>query len=374
MKIFSVIIIAFALISSCSPIQKSPQEIQESSKQDILEVGKLQQQVQQQQQTIYDLQAQQDILQIQAKRDYYYSLARQYEAMAEQQLQLARQYEALAQQILGRGYATREDNLNRTLYWSQADECRRIAAEYQRQASLYRSNALANPTTALPSPSPKPAPTPTSVPPPTPNPTKPDSLPGLIGWWSGDGNTSDMALGNNAILRNGATYSPGIFGQAFSLESKNSFVEVPHSNSLNPGNITVECWFKIMGATPEWSALIKKAGNNGYALEMASPNQINFYVFTENWHRTPPFTVSTDTWYHVAGTYDGSYIKLYVNGALAGQSPASGSIAPSSSSLRIGSDPAYPVDSNRMFNGLIDEVKIYNRALDAHEIKTNYGL
>jgi hypothetical protein len=73
----------------------------------------------------------------------------------------------------------------------------------------------------------------------------------------------------------------------------------------------------------------------------------------------------------VAGVYDGSTIRLYVNGVLVGSpTPAPGSIVASGNDLELGSDPSNP---DRLFNGLIDEAALYSRALSDQEIQTIYN-
>jgi hypothetical protein len=75
----------------------------------------------------------------------------------------------------------------------------------------------------------------------------------------------------------------------------------------------------------------------------------------------------TNTWTYLSETYDGSAVRLYVNGNLVSSAPASGSIASSSNPLQIGGDSIY----GQYFNGLIDEVRVYNTALTQAQIQTD---
>jgi hypothetical protein len=77
-------------------------------------------------------------------------------------------------------------------------------------------------------------------------------------------------------------------------------------------------------------------------------------------------TLSTDTWHHVVFVADGSYLKLFVNGELNNEAPQTITLAVNLEPVRI-SKPG-----NRVIDGTIDEVKIYNRALSADEIKADY--
>ena len=83
--------------------------------------------------------------------------------------------------------------------------------------------------------------------------------------------------------------------------------------------------------------------------------------------------VNDGQWHHVAGVYDGANMFLYVDGTLDVSQPATGSIAQNSAPLRIGANASDGEDgTGYYFNGLIDEVSIYNRALTASEIQAIY--
>ena len=74
-----------------------------------------------------------------------------------------------------------------------------------------------------------------------------------------------------------------------------------------------------------------------------------------------------NTWTHLAGTYDGSVMRLYVNGIQAGTFSVSGNMATSNSPLRIGGNNVWP----EFFSGKIDEIRIYNRSLTQAEIQSD---
>jgi hypothetical protein len=76
-----------------------------------------------------------------------------------------------------------------------------------------------------------------------------------------------------------------------------------------------------------------------------------------------------NTWTHLAATYDGSSLRLYVNGSLAAERATSGVLATSSRPLRIGHNDV----NGGVFLGRIDEVRVYARALTAQEIQADMG-
>jgi hypothetical protein len=76
-------------------------------------------------------------------------------------------------------------------------------------------------------------------------------------------------------------------------------------------------------------------------------------------------------WTHLAGTYDGAYLRLYVNGVLARSVPRTGPIFASTGPLRIGGSSIVTPWGNQYFAGRIDEVRIYGRALSTEEIQAD---
>jgi Concanavalin A-like lectin/glucanases superfamily len=77
--------------------------------------------------------------------------------------------------------------------------------------------------------------------------------------------------------------------------------------------------------------------------------------------------LATGVWTHIAATYDGANLRFYVNGALVATKAQTGAMAPSTGPLWIGNNTVY----NEPYSGLIDEVRVYNRALSATEIATD---
>src|SRR5205085_562953 len=73
--------------------------------------------------------------------------------------------------------------------------------------------------------------------------------PNMVSWWPGDGNATDIQGGNNGTLQNGATFAPGMVGQAFSFDGVNDFVNAPSTASLNLTTaVTVDAW--VNATTP----------------------------------------------------------------------------------------------------------------------------
>ena len=195
----------------------------------------------------------------------------------------------------------------------------------------------------------------------------------LAGWWAGEGNTLDSAGTNHAGPFNIPTYSPGIVGQAFKFNGQ-QYLLILNRPPLNPTtNLTLEAW--VNPTLPDSAPIIKKGGEgaspaHGYSLEFTNNGVALGIYLTNGWIYSANAPIPLNQWSHVAGTYDGAHLTIYVNGAPVGNPvPASGLIIPSGNQLHISHDPAA---SSRIFTGLIDEPSVYGSALSAMDIQSIY--
>ncbi len=224
-------------------------------------------------------------------------------------------------------------------------------------------------------------PTPTDTATPTPSPTStvlPTCVPapaGLVSWWAGEGNANDIVGTNHGTLQNGVTFAPGMVEQAFSFDGTASYVRIPDDPSLGPVNaMTLDAWIKPEAPLHTYAPIVKKAGNNsGYALEFVGSNNVSFWVYLtgRGWTSSASAPVPLGVWSHVAGVYDGTAVSLYLNGERVGLTSASGSIVVSDQALNLGRDP---INTDRLYHGLIDEVELFNRAVSASEIQAIYAV
>jgi len=214
-------------------------------------------------------------------------------------------------------------------------------------------------------------------------PTNCDPAPsGLVAWWPGEGNADDVVGTNNGILQGGMSFGPGEVGQGFVFNGSNGYVSVPSSPSITPtGPFTVEGWINYRGLNPQWNGLdiIAKGQDIEGAIDWAltvSPNRkLRPHVQVGgNWVYFDCNTVlNTGIWYHVALVYDGAHLLGYVNGTLDGSQSVSGTLQATDNPLRIGAyAPVNGTVSKAFFNGMIDELSIYNRALLSNEIAAIY--
>jgi Concanavalin A-like lectin/glucanases superfamily len=157
-----------------------------------------------------------------------------------------------------------------------------------------------------------------------------------------------------------------------SFNGTNASVTVADSNSLDlTTGMTLEAWLNPTTSTGWVDAFGKETTDDVvYALYSSTPaNRPTGYirrggVFSQAGAISP---LTLNNWTHVATTYDGATLRFYVNGTQIGSTAATGPIDASSGVLRIGANSIF----GEYFKGLIDEVRIYNRALTAAQITTD---
>ncbi len=210
------------------------------------------------------------------------------------------------------------------------------------------------------------------------------ALLGTVGWWKGDGNANDSTGANNGALQGGATFAPGLFGQAFSFNGNGQYVSIATGTNIPVGDspYTLSAWFK---ADSYVNALNSVEGIIGYgnygtvnqvnALRLASdlfPNSLGFRHYW--WGNDLDVSANlspTGAWYYVTATYDGTYRRIYLNGSQIAQDQPGPHSVPNASNFAIGlTAPFY----NEYFNGLIEQAAIFNRAITSTEIQKIYQL
>lgn len=175
---------------------------------------------------------------------------------------------------------------------------------------------------------------------------------------------------NQVTLKKVSRTSSGKFGLALSFNGSNSLVTVNDSASLDLTNaMTLSAWVHPTSWASGWKTVLQqeRSGGLAYALNANShTNQFNTTVPIGSYDRqlNAGSHLPSNTWTHLAATYDGSRQRLYVNGAQCSRS-RSGSLETSTNPLHIGGSPVW---AGQFFQGRVDEVRIYNRALSQMEL------
>ncbi|MFI7701790.1 LamG-like jellyroll fold domain-containing protein [Nonomuraea sp. NPDC049480] len=181
------------------------------------------------------------------------------------------------------------------------------------------------------------------------------------------------ATGNSGTLTNTTWSATGKYGSALSFNGTSSWVTVGDSPSLRlTTGMTLQAWIRPTTVN-SWRTVIMKqyTGDLAYVLSAGSDNNRPHTVIHTTGEVGTGGTASLplDTWSHLTATYDGTTLRLYVNGTQISQRTAGGPIRTDNGVLRIGGNSLW----GEHFNGLIDEVRIYNRALTDAEIQTDMG-
>jgi phosphatidylinositol-3-phosphatase len=186
----------------------------------------------------------------------------------------------------------------------------------------------------------------------------------VVGDSSGNGRTGTVS--------NGTWSASGKYGSALVFNGTSSVVTVADATSLHlTSAMTIEAWVDPSTVTSAWRDVIYK-GNDNYYLEGTSccasggPAAGGTFGALDD-DVEGPSRLTANVWTHLAETYDGATVRLFVNGVQVASKAESGLLATSSNPLQIGGDSLY----GQWFSGLIDEVRVYNTALSAAQIQTD---
>ena len=198
---------------------------------------------------------------------------------------------------------------------------------------------------------------------------------GAISWYRAEGNANDELGNNPGSLKNGTGFGPGEVGQAFDFDGVSRYVDCGTSPSLAPPKITVEFWLYARSVSG-FSHPIARWGNSSstpdsWLFTYPSTGLVSLSLANASGQHAPDVVsnvaVPLNQWHHIAGTYDGSAVMLYVDGQLTGQQSLSGPLNNAASTTSIGGKFA-DGGLNFPFDGRVDEATIYNRALSSTEI------
>ncbi|MBW7862790.1 MAG: hypothetical protein GX580_14825 [Candidatus Hydrogenedens sp.] len=197
---------------------------------------------------------------------------------------------------------------------------------------------------------------------------------GLMAWWSFDEEDGcpvvrDMS-GNRTggYLRN-ARRAPGVDGNA--LVCDGGAVEVPNHPSLSPGEaMTLACWVFTENPAQEDAWMVNRirggATHTGYRLGLCGGYPCFALPQTEwSHHLTSDTALPAGWWVHLAVTYDGRWIRLYMDGREAAHLERTGPVNDGGLPLTLGN---FETGHRAHFTGLLDEVKLWHRALSPEEV------
>jgi PKD repeat protein len=194
------------------------------------------------------------------------------------------------------------------------------------------------------------------------------------GFDEGSGTTTADASGNgnNGTVSNATWTTAGHYSDGLVFGGTNALVTVNDSASLDlTSGITLEAWVYPTAVDGWRSVIFKPNGSSGlcYVLQGSSGQYgsvPSFGLSIAPANVLASTSLATNTWSHLAATYDGATMRLYVNGTEVANQAQTGAVAASSDPLTIGGN-----SSGNNFAGTIDEVRIYSRALSPSEIQSD---
>lgn len=199
-----------------------------------------------------------------------------------------------------------------------------------------------------------------------------EALVAAYGFNEGTGTTTADISGNlhTGTLSGAAWTTLGRYGGAISFDGVNDWVTVNDSALLDlTTGMTIQAWVYPTSAVSNWRTVALKERGVGlaYALyaDNANSGPAGYVHITADVAANGTAALALNAWTHLATTYDGATLRLYVNGNLVQSQAVSGSMPPSTNPLRIGGNLAW----GEYFAGRIDEVRIHNRALSQTEIQ-----
>ena len=196
----------------------------------------------------------------------------------------------------------------------------------------------------------------------------------LVGYWKfdeGSGTTAYDSSGNglDGTLNGDPQWVTGQLGGALDFDGDDA-VEIPHNSLLSiTDEITISAWTYMRANASGEMSIVSKGGwaANDLPYELTeTPGGVIYWQFYDDGGRDTcaPDSPPVDEWHHIAATYDGNIFKCYIDGVLADEWAYAGTMPENTASVTIGQRSR----GGTYFNGMIDEVRIYDVALTAEEV------
>jgi hypothetical protein len=195
----------------------------------------------------------------------------------------------------------------------------------------------------------------------------------LVSYESGSTIAYSLTGSISGSLVNGTSYS-NINNGTWVFDGINDYINFGNlpSVTLTGSSVSLEAWVNYNLSQEDWKGIIYKADGNstGYQLFIDSAERVAFGVITTAGFSRPNagFTLSANAWHHVVGSYDGSNMRIYVDGILYNTTAQSGSILASTTNLFVGMSFA-----SEELPGYIPVARIYNKGLTTQEVIQNFN-
>jgi hypothetical protein len=203
----------------------------------------------------------------------------------------------------------------------------------------------------------------------------PITYPNLVGWWTFDEGGGRTALdwsghGNHGAIQGNPVWVTGFDndGNALDFDGLGDYVNCGNAAIFNiTEQITIAAWIKLEKFEQEWQSIVTK-GEDGWRIVMNKRQDQILFGCGDVAELAGTRSVNDGEWHHVLGLYDGSKIYVYVDGLVDASQTATGTINTNDLNVLIG-ETERPGEGPRQWNGLIDDVRIYDKALTPEEIE-----
>ena len=208
---------------------------------------------------------------------------------------------------------------------------------------------------------------------------------GLVGYWPFNGNANDQSgNGNNGTVISGLLSNDrlGNANSSYYLNGQTDYITVPSVSSMLPNRLTMSVWIKIPSNYTGNNGIgpIIRARFYGYVLWFDSSNGSIINILHHNSSATTttntPSNINDNQWHQIVGTFDGTNNNLYLDGQListAVTTTLSNLYYVSDGPVAFGRDGNNPSTATAMYQGWIDDIGIWNRALSQQEITNMYN-
>ena len=198
--------------------------------------------------------------------------------------------------------------------------------------------------------------------------------PSPVGYWQFDEGMGTTAHDtspnhNDGTLQGGVDWVPGRFGNAVHINGSTGVVVVPNAPSLNPTTgLSITAWFKADSWDGGNKRILQKGDNDNQYRLLEEGGVFKFHLSGVVNGTLTMDLPSTGVWHHVAATYDGASMKIYIDGVLRAQQAASGVLSVTPNNLHIGAKTPGGTAGDH-FLGSIDDVRVYGLALSPEYIQ-----
>ena len=194
--------------------------------------------------------------------------------------------------------------------------------------------------------------------------------PDLLAHWTLDEASGGLAMdvtgnGHDGLWSGGPMPVAGLFANGLDFDGQDDVVEVPASTSLDSlSAITMSAWVRL-DATGNWLSIVDKRDGGSDGFDLYINESANAFIRINDSTLSGVAVLTTGTWYHVVGTYDGNTMALYVDGVQDASRVIGATTLDTTAPLLLGENYAR---GNSYFDGVLDDVRLYSRSLDAAEV------